>query len=470
MKRLSVLVALLLATGVLLSCSEERPLAPADSDGGTEALTPFLDPEAAALALVQQAGWPVDAEARAEIDLAAGERCGLIEDFAREVIVGDIAHYKMTVRFGEGEHDRFGLHRVVKERHPFRPIRARRNLFAVHGTPGHFEVMFLFGSVTSAPDDQSIAVFLAQNDIDVWGIDQAYTLVPEAVADFGFMADWGMQFDVDNLRSGLAIARFTRLLTGSGFGTMTVMGYSTGLLTGFSALNHETQLPRWQRQIGAFIPVDNYVKTDDPDWIASESAYLQDIIAWLDAGFYANDYGLLFQTFGYLGETDPDGESPIIEGVTNLQAALIAGAQTGLLFGFPGDLHFLAGVFDDGMPVDLAYTPLVQYLEWLQGFNNYGSNLFEYDFTGIHCDQVELPFDDHLDQIDVPVFFLGAGGGWGDMMGYTASLLTGCDDVTSLTVSLTDEMLLDIGHVDIYTASDAQTLFWQPVLDWLEAH
>jgi hypothetical protein len=29
---------------------------------------------------------------------------------------------------------------------------------------------------------------------------------------------------------------------------------------------------------------------------------------------------------------------------------------------------------------------------------------------------------------------------------------------------------LDIGHVDIYTSTEARMLFWQPILDWLSTH
>ena len=40
---------------------------------------------------------------------------------------------------------------------------------------------------------------MAQNDIDFWGIDQNWILVPQGVTDFGFMADWGIQNQVENL-------------------------------------------------------------------------------------------------------------------------------------------------------------------------------------------------------------------------------------------------------------------------------
>jgi hypothetical protein len=65
---------------------------------------------------------------------------------------------------------------------------------------------------------------------------------------------------------------------------------------------------------------------------------------------------------------------------------------------------------------------------------------------------------------------LGANGGFGWLGDYTLTLLTGSDDVTQRTVSLNPDRLLDIGHVDIYTAGVARQEFWQPVLEWIEAH
>ncbi|MBN1460481.1 MAG: hypothetical protein JXA57_13175 [Armatimonadetes bacterium] len=332
--------------------------------------------------------------------------------------------------------------------------------------------MFLAGAVIpSAHAKQSIAVYLAQNDVDVWGIDQAYTLLPRDITDFSFMQDWGIQFDADNLRYAMEVARCVRLLTGSGFGKMNLMGYSTGFMTGLAALNMETQLPESDRQIGGYIPVDYFYKTDDIDWIESECAYAEDVETLLQGGIYQNDFGLLFQTMGTLALTDPEGISPINPEVTNLKLALIAATMTGQLFGFPGVIHFFGGIFaGPGDPVDLRFTRQLHYLEWLEQFNNYGSNFLEYDIAVLHCNTEPSPHDDYLDEITVPIFFLGANGGWGEMMDYTADLLTSCYDITLLNVQLEPNKEEDIGHVDIFTAGNAQELFWEPVLQWLEGH
>ncbi len=460
-----------------IGCSEEKvssPAPPADD--------PAVSPELEAIAwdLIEKAQWPVvasgdelEAHGLAQGHGPHGGPHHPLFGFERTRIQGNIYHYFVEVPVGPGEHERIGLHRVVKERRPFRPIHTDKTLFGLHGTPGHFEVMYLAGTVSDeVPDDQSLAVYLAEHNIDVWGIDQAYTLLPDGITDFSFMDGWDMAFDAQNLRTAMAVARLVRLITGSGFGKMNLMGYSTGLAVGFAAVNMEAPLPNWQRQIGGFIPVDYFMKTDDPPNIESGCEYAAIMDSTLAAGGFATNVGEVFQTIGYLADNDPEGDSPVIPGFTNLQTALFAAAQTSEFAGFPGEAHFFAGIFDDetGLPIDLRYTDVQHYLDWLQAFNYYNSNFVEYDIAVLHCDEEDSPHDDYLGLIEIPVFFLGANGGWGHLMDYTASLLVSCDDIEILNVSLLPEQDEDIGHVDIYTAGNAEIEFWSPVLEWIEDH
>jgi hypothetical protein len=164
------------------------------------------------------------------------------------------------------------------------------------------------------------------------------------------------------------------------------LGYSTGLMVGFAALDMEIQLPAWQRHIGGFIPVDYFYKTLDPAWQQSDCEYAQMVADLLQTGVYQVDYGVLFQTMGFLAQFDPTGDSPIAPGLTNLDVALFAAALTGAFFDMPdGTTHFFGGVFDaGGNPVELEYMDLTHYLEWLQQFNNYNSNFVEYDIAVLH--------------------------------------------------------------------------------------
>jgi len=71
----------------------------------------------------------------------------------------------------------------------------------------------------------------------------------------------------------------------------------------------------------------------------------------------------------------------------------------------------------------------------------------------------------------VPVLYVGAGGGFGDFGLYTTTLL-GSTDVQTHIVQLQPDpaRLFDFGHADLFNATDAPSLVWQPILDWLQAH
>ena len=316
-------------------------------------------------------------------------------------------------------------------------------------------------------------MYLAQHDVDVWGIDQAWVLVPLAETDFSFMADWGMQRQVDDLRIGLAVARASRLLTGSGFGKMNLLGYSSGVLTGYAYINDETHLPEAARHVAGFIPADcPYKWSDDSNRIPSceSAAYYKSII---DSGTYHDTAGgYLFLMLGQLAKTDPEGASPIVPGATNRQAALYLGAATHLFVPFPPLWHYFAGTFDEfGVPTGLQYTTYEGMLDFLVTASPYEPLLFEYDYLCIWCDEPDVPFDDHLAEITVPVFYIGAAGGLGETGVYTTTLL-GSPDVSTLIVRLhpDEEIGLDFGHIDLWTAGNAQGLVWAPILDWLAGH
>ena len=435
-----------------------------------------IDPELAAGEVVLASGWEYDpdVELPLKLDLLVDKaaRCRIV-DCEREPLVGDIVRYSYTLHVGPGAHEKIRLHRVVKETEPYLPIRTRESVFALHGVPGNFNQWFLVGAVApSAPPDHGLAIYLAENDIDVWGIDQAYYLVPPETTDFSFMADWGMQFDIDNLRTGMAIARCTRLFTGSGFDRMTLigLGHGGGGMTGYAALNHETQLPRFLRHIGAFIPISCSFKTDNAAWQTYFCASAQNFADMLEAGIYEDAQGQMFSTMAYLALVDPEGDSPFVPGFTNRGAILFIAAMTWVPLQYPDESHYYAAILgEDGFPADLRYTTVEVALEGTQQIDPCASARYRYEVEAIKCDGIDLPFDDHLGEITVPILAVGTGGYFGNLIEYTTTLL-GSNDVTILNVSLEEEMMYDIGVVDISHARKAPTLFWQPMLDWIEDH
>ena len=443
--------------------------------------TPRRSNQGAALAesFVYQSGWSREVDARIDrtVDISQAGKPSKPDGmygFEREILVDGIAHYTADVQVGDGPYDVIRVHRVVKELEPYRPIRTGKNIFLLHGSSVGF-VKFIFGSASpSTPDDRSVAVYLAQNGIDVWGMDQDWALVPADTTDFGFMADWGLQHQVDNLDTAVGIARYTRLYTGNGFARMNVLGYSAGSTTLYALANQETQLPPGRRNVGGIIPVDFLYKPDPADEEAIEwlCGYVADLRSTLAAGVYEDPAGLLMKTLGALATEDPEGPSPFIPGLTNFQAALFFFAETFQLFPLNDWWHYMTGVFDqNGLPVDFAFTTLDEAFDFMATAASYEPVTFGVDQAGLLCGDVDLPFDDYFDQITVPVLYLGPVGGVGETGVYTTTLL-GSSDISLLLPQFLsdDEHVLDIGHIDIWTAEVAEESVWRPMLDWIVNH
>jgi hypothetical protein len=475
MKRYALLFCALLLLCLFPGCSRDLPTEPVASPGSEQALALVADPEVVAGDLVTGAGWLTESAGDASTKAGGSAQIGVKRmhiTCERVVIVDDIVHYKFEIPVGFGPYDRIGLHRVVRESRPYLPIRTPKSVFLQHGDLIGFG-KFLFGALSpSTADDHAVAVYLAQDDVDVWGIDQNWVLVPGDTMDFSFMADWDLQNQVDNLAFGMAVARFSRLLTGSGFHKMLLLGYSSGVPIGYALLNQETQRPPALRQVAGFIPADGDFKTDDESNRLASCATAAAYQDSLDAGIYQDGTALLWGTAAMLARLDPDGPSPIVPGFTNMQAILLAGAATYAVAGSDCCFHFVAGIFNEyGIPTGLQFTPVEGFLDFLDLGASYMPYLWHLEAEAVKCEEVDLPYDDHLGEIDVPVFYVGAGGGIGQFGLYTLGLL-GSSDVSSLIVELypPEAVAIEFGHTDMWSATNAPGLVWAPILDWINSH
>ena len=82
---------------------------------------------------------------------------------------------------------------------------------------------------------------------------------------------------------------------------------------------------------------------------------------------------------------------------------------------------------------------------------------------------MDVPFDDHLGKISVPILYIGAGGAFGTLGDYSSSL-TKSSDITNYTITLTGERLTDFGHGDLFVGNDAAELVWNVLYQWLVTH
>jgi hypothetical protein len=262
-KRIFFLLALLPVLFLITGCDNDdedtpTPVPQEEMDIEEIIANSPVDPYTTALELIEQTGWTIENE----VDIEAGDI--QLMNYQRNLIGGDIAHYYFEVSVGADLHDKVGIHRLVKESGGS-PIKTEKTFFFLHGDAKNFVGMMLPGQLSpNMADDFGMGVYLARNNVDVWGIDQAWTLVPQETMEFGFMQEWGLEKTAVDLRTGMAIARVARYLIGNELDRMIMSGYSSGVPTGFLACGMESQMEAGLRHIKGYVPIDYAILTDDP--------------------------------------------------------------------------------------------------------------------------------------------------------------------------------------------------------------
>jgi hypothetical protein len=461
---LALLVCLPLVI-VAIGCNDDSAVTPPATD---DALAPTVDVERAAAELAAVTGWEIvepDAiESSTEVDKSL---LGWLLGWEREVLVDDIAHYSFEVRVGPGEFDVIGLHRVVRERRPHRPIRTGKAMFLQHGCCKDFIGVYLPTLYSDAtPWSQNFAVHLAQADVDVWGIDQSWTLPEFGTIPDDLMQDWGLARQMPDLRTGVSVARLVRILTGGGWSRFILSGYSNGVPTTLALADYESQRPWFTRNVGALVPVDNVIQvTEGPvfDTLQAFIAFYQDMY---DGGVY-NEFECGFPFLAQFIEDDPDGPSPCGEGLTNLQYALVAHTSPIL----PPAFHYWSPTLnDDGFPTGFAYTDYDVWFDFIASGTAYEPTIWSLDWISYATGVLDTPWDDHLDEITLPVLAVTPAGGFSAATVEPTLALLGSTDVSILEPSLGGPPELDFAHVDLFTAPEAISLWWDPLIAWVDDH
>jgi hypothetical protein len=417
--------------------------------------------------------------AAARLRGVAAEACALT-GLERRHLTRDIVEYTFQLKVGAGEHDVIRLHRVVREARPGVPRRVPHSVFMVHGDLWGFDGAFLASALSAnVPREQSIGVFLAGRGVDVWGVDLRWVQVPAGTADFGFMRGWNIGTHVGDLASALGVARAVRGATGSGSDALPLLGWSRGGVLAYAYANAETQLPQESRQVSALIPVDVAFKFNPEHEEQRAAACRRHAASKLqyDAGQNHSPLGVLAQTLGFLAATEPNLPSvvPGFAGLTNEQAALLLTTSTHLLFAPNPPVpayHFNAGEFNLlGLPTGLRYTREAYLYDFLQAAAPVQSFAEQVETEAVWCGEVDTPHDDHLAEISVPVFYVGAEGGFGSFGVDTLSRL-GSPDVSTHLVRLhpASARAVEFGHADLFLADNARELVWAPIHDWLVSH
>ncbi|PTL81876.1 hypothetical protein [Vitiosangium sp. GDMCC 1.1324] len=405
---------------------------------------------------------------------SAGALCAL-EGLERRRLFEDIYEYSLRLQVGPGVHDVITLHRVVREASAGVPVRAPKSVFLVHGDVWGFRGAFLSSAEsTEVLRQQSFAIFLARQGVDVWGIDLRWVHVPATVTDFSFMKDWNLGLHARDVGLGLALARSMRVLDGNAWGRMALLGWSRGAAVSYAYLNAETQLPPELRQVSGFIPVDMAYTLEEPLLRENACKGYAILDSQLKAKVYGIDIGARLQRIGTLALSRPEEPSPIRAGLTNRQLGLFVGSATYALQEpvIIPEYHFTGGQFSGFVPSGLSWTRERFFFEGLMQAAPYQSLGEQVDTLAMWCGAPDVPYDDHLSEVTVPVLYMGAAGGVGSFGLHSLTLL-GSTDVSSRVVQLLPDASarpVDFGHVDLFEAGNAETLVWTPILDWLRHH
>lgn len=391
----------------------------------------------------------------------------LFSNAKRKHLTRDIVHYEFEIPLGRGPFDIVRLHRVVREDRPYYPTRTKGDIFMVHGASQDFDDIFLSAGSDRPTKNTSSPIYLAGKDIDVWGIDLAWTMVPLETTDFSFMKNWGVRRDVNHTLAAISIARIIRGLTGQNFGPMNLLGFSYGVAIAYTAAGQETQKPHFLRNVKGIIPVDGGMKYADADdasrMVACEDA--DNFKSAIEGGMYQTTLGVDIAPIGMLASSDPLKSSPFFAGLTNFQAALAVGTSPARLPLAPS-WHFVGGNINS-----LAYTDEARWIKLLTVLAPYQPQRTGYEYRACLCDEEESYLDDHLTQIKVPILYLGAGGGFGSLGDYT-TILTASSDITTFTVNkqLSEHRHLDYGHADLWMGHQAANDVWEVLRIWLISH
>ena len=394
-----------------------------------------------------------------------------VERAERKVLVDDIAYYQFVVAVGPGPHDMIRIHRVVKERAPYQPLNLAQAVMFFPGEPTYFATLYIEPLIDKKiARDRSIAIYLAEHNIDVWGMDYRWALVREDTTDFTFMKDWGAERDVQDGEIALTIARIIRGSFLHPAGRMFVSGLSYGAAIDYGIASDDLLLPPALRNVKGIIPMDNAVVFKELQ--AADCTNAAQAKAGLDSGTYYDDNRSMSQ-MGALALSDPSGISPFDPTVDNYTFALEVAE-------YPEQpqipWHFAGGWFDPntGLPTGLIFTEGRLWLELLE-LNEppYSPLRVDYEGEAADCGQgfPDVTFASHMSQIKVPIFLVGAFGGFGYSSVYNTTLTQSKDVQVLIVQALPDGMQAsDYGHADLLTARDADIRVWQPILDWLLAH
>jgi pimeloyl-ACP methyl ester carboxylesterase len=390
----------------------------------------------------------------------------------RDHLAGDVYHYGFTLRVGSGPNAVLRIHRVVREVAPWVPRHATGAVMMMHGDFATFATNFAPVLGTPASSATGIATWLAERDLDVWGLDRRWTQAPETAADLSDFDAMSLDQELDDIASALAFARGVRLVTDGSTDRMTLVGFSRGGELAYFYASREATRPLAQRHVKGLVPLDVYASLAPADeelrqFFCDSAAYEYDALAAGEVDS-PNDFVI---TLGRLALSAPDELNPFFPRRTNRESMLLLAGQTYRFFPASPLYHLNAPVLDGGRAIGLRKSSEDVISRWFAGAPAHASLRESADTDAMTCGEGPLPVDAPLSRIEIPLLLLGAAGGYGDHALYSTTQVSSTDVTTLVIRQLpVDREAEDYGHADLLYADDAPAVAWQPLLAWLRQH
>lgn len=412
---------------------------------------------------------PVESVEEASAPLSQAE----ILDAQRVHVEADVYHYSLLLKVGASPNARLRIHRVVRELGPWQPRASASAALLMHGDFATFTTNFAPALTGAArPPQGGLAVYLARKNIDVWGLDRRWTAAKADGADLSDFGGMTFSAELDDIERALAFARVSRAATGSGHGRMILAGFSRGGQLAYEYAARESQLPPGKRHLRGLVPLDVYARISPADEALRQNACTSSVYDHeaLDQGVVDSDNGFFIQV-GELAASAPSDPSPFFNNATNRDAVLGVMARTYVFFAPTPVYHLNAGVLVNGKATALRYSAEPVINGWLSSAPFHQALAEAADGDALWCGDGPLPLADHIADITVPLFYLGAAGGFGDHGLYTTTLVASTDVTTRVIRRLAPESEAeDFGHGDLLYAADAPELAWKPLAAWLLQH
>ncbi len=396
-----------------------------------------------------------------------------ILDAQRVLVEADVYHYSYLIKVGATPNAQVRIHRVVRELAPWKPRSSASSVLLLHGDFATFTTNFASALTGAArPPSGGLAPYLAAKGVDVWGLDRRWTTVKADATDVSDFAGMTFSAELDDIGRALAFARATRTVGGSGHDRMILAGFSRGGQLAYEYAARESQLPAGKQHLRGLIPLDVYARISPADEALRQGVCAGSVAEHqaLAEGVIDSDNSAVIQT-GVLAASAPNDPSPFIDGFTNRGLMLAFITQTYMFFTPTPVYHLGGGVLADGVPTALRYASEPVINGWLSSAPFHQALAESADGDALWCGDAPLPLADHLADITIPLYYLGAAGGFGDHGLYTTTLVASTDVTTNVIRRLAPALEAeDFGHGDLLYAKDAPDLAWQPLAAWILQH